>query len=98
MKGPAPRGGRVHESGRTRTPFSGEGGMAGRKTGTLGEAFVGIAAVIASFLTMYAVGVRLHTGPTAAIMSAVLALTLARRPRTAHASPWLTAATLPLVA
>jgi hypothetical protein len=72
--------------------------MAGRKTGTLGEAFVGIAAVIASFLTMYAVGVRLHTGPTAAIMSAVLALTLARRPRTAHASPWLTAATLPLVA
>ncbi len=72
--------------------------MSKRGTGALADACVGIAAVMASFLTMYAIGVRISAGPSAAILSAVLALTLARRPRNAHTAPWLTLVMLPPIA
>ena len=47
--------------------------------GALPTAIAGIVAVLASFLTAYAIGARFSAGPSLAIMSAVLALTLARR-------------------
>jgi hypothetical protein len=65
--------------------------------GALPSAIVGIVAVFASFLTMYEIGARVSAGPGAAILSAVLALTLARRSR-ADTSPWLTLGMLPVVA
>jgi hypothetical protein len=65
--------------------------------GALPNAIAGIVAVLASFLTAYAIGARFSAGPSVAIMSAVLALTLARRSR-ANRSPWLTLAMLPAVA
>ncbi len=65
--------------------------------GALSSAIAGIVAVLASFLTMYAIGDRFSAGPGVAIMSAVLALTLARRP-SADTSPWLRLAMLPAVA
>ena len=64
----------------------------------LPDTLIGFAAVLASFLTMYAIGLRLSAGPSAAILSAVLALTLARRSPNSHASPWVTVAMLPAVA
>ena len=65
--------------------------------GVLPNAIAGFVAVLASFLTAYAIGARFSAGPSVAIVSAVLALTLARRP-SAHTSPWLTLAMLPAVA
>jgi hypothetical protein len=63
----------------------------------LPNAIAGIVAVLASFLTAYAIGARLSAGPDLAVMSAVLALTLARRP-SVDRSPWLTLAMLPAIA
>ncbi len=64
----------------------------------LWEALAGIAAVLASFLTMYAIGAGVSAGPSAAIVAAVLALTLWRRASSTHASPWLTLAMLASIA
>jgi len=64
----------------------------------LPDAVVGIAAVIASFLTMYVIGARASAGASAAIVSAVLALTLARRAPGSRPSPWLTLGMLATVA
>jgi hypothetical protein len=65
------------------------------------KAFVGalasIAAILASFLATYALTQRFSAGPSIAVLSAVLALTLSR-PVKRERSPWLTAATLPIVA
>jgi Fusaric acid resistance protein-like len=67
-------------------------------TRALPDTLAGIAAVLASFLTMYAIGARVSAGPSTAILSAVLALTLSRRPANAHVPVWLTFATLPAIA
>jgi hypothetical protein len=68
-----------------------------RLVDALPDTIIGFSAVLASFLTMYAVGLRLSAGPSAAILSAVLALTLARRSPNTHTSPWVTFAMLPAV-
>lgn len=65
---------------------------------SLKAALAGIAALIASFLTMYAIGGRVGAGPSTAILSAVLALTLWRREGASRRSPWLTLVMLPLLA
>jgi hypothetical protein len=63
----------------------------------LPEALAGFAAVLASFLTMEAIGSRAGAGSSAAILAAVLALTLARRERNPQVPAWLNLAVLPLV-
>ena len=65
--------------------------------GALPNAIAAIVAVLASFLTAYAIGAHFSAGSSVAIMSAVLALTLAR-PSSANRSPWLTLVVLPGVA
>jgi Fusaric acid resistance protein-like len=65
--------------------------------GALPNAIAGILAVLASFVTSYAIGERFAAGPSVAIMSAVLALTLSRRSKPDE-SPWRTLVMLPAIA
>ena len=64
--------------------------------GALPGAIAGIVAVLATFVTMYEIGARFSAAPSVDILSAVLALTLARSDK--DRSPWLIVATLPVVA